>query len=52
MKIQLSIKKKKGEKKNLAARWNSGLFKIEAILSGGQIFDVANELALAGNKTS
>ncbi len=43
--MQLSFKK-------LAACWISDVFKIEEILSGGQIIDVANELALAGTKPS
>lgn len=38
--------------KNLAAWWISDVFKIEEILSAGQIIDVANELALAGTKPS
>lgn len=38
--------------KNLAAWWISDVFKIDEILSGGQIIDEANELALAGTKPS
>jgi len=38
--------------KNLTAWQIFDVFKIKEILSGGQIIDIANELALAGTKPS